>query len=68
MYQSTKTDTKKLSTEVKGDNYCYRKFGRAITIWEAIQKRIYPSSMKNPASHTITAIYTFFINISAKLW
>ena len=39
--------TEKLSTEIKGDNSYYRKFGRAITIWEAIQKRIYKADAKN---------------------
>ena len=46
MYQSTKL-IQKLSTEVKGNNSCYHKFGRAITKWEAIQKRIYKADAKN---------------------
>ena len=29
-----------------GDNSFYRKFGRAITTWEAIQKRLYKADAK----------------------
>ena len=39
-----KTDTK---NEAKSNNFCNRKFGRAITIREAIEKRIYKSDAKN---------------------
>ena len=37
MNQSTKL-IQKISKEVKSDNFCYRKVGRAITKWEAIEK------------------------------
>ena len=37
--QGFKTETKKLSREVKSDNFCYRKDGRAITKWGEIEKR-----------------------------
>jgi hypothetical protein len=30
--------TKNLSKEIKGGNFCYRKVGRAITKWGAIEK------------------------------
>ena len=29
---------KNLSKEIKSDNFYYRKVGRAITVWEAIEK------------------------------
>ena len=29
---------KNLGKEIKSDNFCYRKVGRAITKWEAIEK------------------------------
>ena len=31
---------KTLSKEVKSDNFCYRKVGRALTKWGAIEKDI----------------------------
>ena len=37
MNQSTKL-IKKLSKEIKSNNFCYRKVGRAITKWGAIFK------------------------------
>ena len=39
MSQSTKL-MQKLSKEIKGDNFCYRKVVRAITKWEAIEKKL----------------------------
>ena len=31
---------KKINKEVKSDNFCYRKVGRAITKWGAIEKSL----------------------------
>ena len=38
MNKGPKIRDKKLSKEVKSDNFCYRKAGRAITKWGAIEK------------------------------
>ena len=32
---------KNLSKEIKSDNFCYRKGGRAITKWRAIEKKLF---------------------------
>jgi hypothetical protein len=46
MNQSTKL-IQKLKKEIKSDNFCHRKVGRAITKWGAIEKSPFLKGNKN---------------------
>ena len=39
-WTNLKNSYKNLSKEIKSDNFCYCKVGRAITKWGAIEKRV----------------------------
>ena len=63
MYLYTKNDYKKLSREVKNNNFFYCKVGRAIAKWGAIMKishePIYKTGTKNKAKRLRTTTFAF---------